>query len=156
FQTSYDLSNHYDDNILYIEKFHPETVWSAVYFDAEQKFYYVKRFQMESVSKPQRIIGEHPKSYLAKMTKVEYPRLELKFGGDDKDREKMIVEVAEFINVKGYKARGKRLTTYQVSKINELEPLIQPEPKQEDQSTDNPPDDPDDETTDGQMSIFDN
>jgi topoisomerase-4 subunit A len=157
FQTSYDLSNHYDDNILYIEKFHPETVWSAVYFDAEQKYYYVKRFQLESVSKPQRLIGEHPKSYLVKMTKVEYPRLELKFGGDDKDREKVIVEVAEFINVKGFKARGKRLTTYQVSKINELEPLIQPEPKPEDPSTDkNPPEDPDEETDNGQMSIFDN
>ena len=75
-----------------------------------------------------------------KLTKVDYPRLEIKFGGDDKLREKMIVEVAEFIGVKSYKARGKRLTTYQVSRIKELEPIHKPEvepgePEQNEQSS---------------------
>ncbi len=152
YQTNFDLSNHYDDNILYIEKFNAEKVWSAVYYDAEQKFHYLKRFQAEQVSKPQRFIGEHPGSYLVRMTHLEYPRLEIKFGGDDKDKERMIVEVAEFINVKGYKAKGKRLTTYQVSKINELEPLIRPEDLQQEEVNDD--NHSEDDEPDGQMSIF--
>ncbi len=131
FQTSYDLSNHYEDNILIIEKYDPNTVWSAVYFDAEQDFYYVKRFQIEPCTKIQRFIGDHAKSHLVKMMHVDYPRLEVKFGGDDKLKEKLIVEVAEFIGVKSYKAKGKRLTTLQVARIHELEPIITDEPKLE-------------------------
>jgi topoisomerase IV subunit A len=154
FQTNFDLSNHYDDNILYIEKFNPEEVWSAVYYDAEHKYYYVKRFQTEQVSKSQRFIGEHPDSYLVRMTRVEYPRLEIKFGGDDKSREKEIVEVAEFINVKGYKAKGKRLTTYQVARINELEPLIKPEPPAVPDQQNDEVRPAEDKPDDGQMSIF--
>ncbi len=129
YQTNFDLTNHYDNNIQEIEKFESNDVWSAVYYDADQDYYYVKRFQIDGVSKPQHFIGDNPKSYLVKLTKVDYPRLEIKFGGDDKLREKMIVEVAEFIGVKSYKARGKRLTTYQVSRIKELEPIHKPEEK---------------------------
>ncbi|NPA37914.1 MAG: DNA gyrase/topoisomerase IV subunit A [Chlorobi bacterium] len=156
YQTNFDLSNHYDNNILVIEKFDSNTVWSAVYYDADQDYYYVKRFQIDSVSKPQRFIGDNPKSYLVKLTKVDYPRLEIKFGGDDKMREKMIVEVAEFIGVKSFKARGKRLTTYQVSRIKELEPIHKPEEEKQNEnneqqeSGDNTPKDEDA----GQMSLF--
>ncbi|MBI9062471.1 MAG: DNA gyrase/topoisomerase IV subunit A [Marinilabiliaceae bacterium] len=131
FQTSYDLSNHYEDNILIIEKYDPNTVWSAVYFDAEQDYYYVKRFQIEPSTKIQRFIGDHPKSHLVKMMHLNFPRLEVKFGGDDRLKEKLIVEVAEFIGVKSYKAKGKRLTTLQVAKIHELEPIVTDEPKPE-------------------------
>jgi topoisomerase-4 subunit A len=160
YQTNYDLTNHYEDNILYIEKFNAETVWSAVYYDADQDYYYLKRFQAEPVNKPQRFIGDNPDSHLVRLTHVDYPRLELKFGGEDKDREKMIVEVAEFINVKGFKAKGKRLTTYQVHKILELEPIIHKEPHRETEpdapeaveNTDI--DDESDEENNGQMSIF--
>lgn len=151
FQTSFDLTNHYEDNILVIEKFNPEVVWSAVYFDADQNYYYVKRFQVEPVNKPQRFIGDNPKSYLVKLTQVDYPRLEIKFGGEDKNREKMIVEVAEFINVKGWRARGKRLTTYQVQKIMELEPIKKNEPQDIPDNENNNPEDDDEK---GQMSIF--
>jgi topoisomerase-4 subunit A len=129
FLTNFDLTNHYTNNIQVIEKFNPNTVWSAVYFDADQDFYYVKRFQVDATTKIQRFIGDNVKSFLVKIMKVDYPRLELRFGGDDKLREKVIVEVAEFIGVKSYKAKGKRLTTFQVAKIKELEPLQQPEPE---------------------------
>ena len=87
---------------------------------------------------------------------MENPRLEIKFGGDDKLREKMIVEVAEFIGVKSYKARGKRLTTYQVSRIKELEPIHkpeeQPETEQPDQTSEGESDKSGDD--DNQMSLF--
>ena len=126
-----------------------------MYYDADQDYYYVKRFQIDSVNKPQRFIGDNPKSYLVKLTKVDYPRLEIKFGGDDKMREKMIVEVAEFIGVKSFKARGKRLTTYQVSRIKELEPIHKPE--EEPQTIEQAQADSSDQAKDedaGQMSLF--
>ena len=62
YHTGFDLSNHYEDNILVIEKFDNNTVWSAIYYDAEQGFHYIKRFQIEPSTKPQGFIGDHPKS----------------------------------------------------------------------------------------------
>lgn len=154
YQTNFDLSNHYPEDFLIVEKFKEERVWSAVYYDGERKSHYIKRFQLEAVSKPQSFIGDHKDSYLVRITKVDYPRLEIKFGGEDKDREKEIVEVADFINVMGYRAVGKRLTKYQISKVNELEPIIFPE-KEEEPETETESDSSDKkETGDGQMSIF--
>ncbi|MCU4176319.1 DNA gyrase/topoisomerase IV subunit A [Carboxylicivirga sp. N1Y90] len=149
--TTYDLSNHFEDNILIIEKFKNDIVWSAVYFDADQDFYYIKRFQFENSNKQQSFIGDNAKSRLVKIMHVDYPRLEVKFGGDDKLREKLIVEVAEFIGVKSWKAKGKRLTTYQISKIHELEPIIKDEPMPENESSETGEEEDDDKN---QMSLF--
>jgi topoisomerase IV subunit A len=136
--TGFDLSNHYEDNILVIEKFRPEKVYSVVYWDAEQKFYYVKRFVIEESEKPQCFINEDPESKLISITEVEYPRLEIHFGGKHKDRNNEIIEVAEFIGVKSYKAKGKRLTSFMVDNIHEIEPVIKketvaPKPEQEEE-----------------------
>jgi topoisomerase-4 subunit A len=125
--TGFDLANHYEDNILLIEKFRPEKVYSVVYWDAEQNFYYVKRFMIEESEKPQCFIGEHPDSRLVSITEVEYPRLELHFGGKHKARENEIIEVAEFIGVKSFRAKGKRLTSFMVENIREIEPVIKRE-----------------------------
>jgi topoisomerase-4 subunit A len=124
FRTSnFDLSNHYEDNILVIEKFRAEKIFSAAYFDAEQDLYYLKRFTLEESEKPQSIIGDHPESKLIRLSEVDYPRLEVRFGGKNKTREPEIIEVADFIGVKSFKAKGKRLSTYEVSIVKELEPL---------------------------------
>jgi topoisomerase IV subunit A len=120
----FDLSNHFEENILIIEKFHPGKVYSAIYWDAEQKFYYVKRFTIEESEKPQCFINEDPESKLISLTEVEYPRFEIHFGGKHKDRVNEIIEVAEFIGVKSYKAKGKRLTSYMVENIQEIEPVV--------------------------------
>ena len=125
--TGFDLSNHFEDNILIIEKFRPEKVYSVVYWDAEQKFYYVKRFIIEESEKPQCFINEHPESKLISLTEVEYPRFEIHFGGKHKSRDNEIIEVAEFIGVKSYKAKGKRLTSYMVENIHEIEPVVKKE-----------------------------
>jgi topoisomerase-4 subunit A len=125
--TSFDLSNHFEDNILIIEKSRPGKVYSVVYWDAEQKYYYVKRFMIEESEKPQCFINEHPDSRLCSLTEVEYPRFEIKFGGKHKTRENEIIEVAEFIGVKSYKAKGKRLTSYMVDNIHEIEPVVMKE-----------------------------
>jgi topoisomerase IV subunit A len=120
--TNFDLSNHFEDDVLIIEKYREGKIWSAAYFDAEQDYYYLKRFLIEPGSKQTRFIGEHPDSKLIRITEVEYPRLELKFGGKNKDRNPEIIEVAEFIGIKSYKARGKRLSNYEVKVIQELTP----------------------------------
>jgi topoisomerase-4 subunit A len=125
---SYDLENHFEKNLLSIEKFHPGKVASVVYFDAEQGFYYVKRFQIETNGgKPCRFIGEESNNKLVSVTWVTYPRLEIEFGGEKNSRENEIVEVAEFIGVKSYKAKGKRLSSFEVKDIHELEPIIKDE-----------------------------
>ncbi len=125
---NYDLSNHFGDNILTIEKFDQQKILSAVYFDAEQQFYYVKRFEIdEPEGKLVRFIGEHPDNKLVSITWVHYPRLEITFGGKNEERENEIIEVAEFIGVKSWKAKGKRLSTYEVKDITEIEPVIKDE-----------------------------
>ncbi len=161
---NYDLSNHFGDNILTIEKFDQQKILSAVYFDAEQQFYYVKRFEIdEPEGKLVRFIGEHPDNKLVSITWVHYPRLEITFGGKNEERENEIIEVAEFIGVKSWKAKGKRLSTYEVKDITELEPVIKdeddrPEPDDINQDIDdipfevNQPKKEDDNSN--QMSLF--
>ena len=124
--SNFDVSNHYEDNILLLEKYRFSKVFSSVYFDGEKKFHYLKRFTFEVVEKLTSFIGDHEDSKLVSLTEVEYPRLEVSFGGKNKDRGSEIIEVADFIGVKSYKARGKRLTNYEISLVSELEPLIQP------------------------------
>lgn len=134
-----DLANHFEDNILIIEKFRPEKVFSAVYWDAEQQYYYVKRFTIEESEKPLCFINENPDSRLVSITEVEYPRFEIHFGGRHKTRESEIIEVAEFIGVKSYKAKGKRLTSFMVENIKEIEPVVKKESqvtKEEDSTLD--------------------
>jgi topoisomerase-4 subunit A len=125
--TSFDLSNHFEENILIIEKFRPGVVYSAVYWDHEQQFYYVKRFAIEESEKLQCFINEDPESKLISLTEVQHPRFEISFGGKHKDRENEIIDVVEFIAVKGYKAKGKRISGHIIAEIKEIEPLIKDE-----------------------------
>jgi len=127
--TGFDLSNHFEDNILIIEKHRAGKVYSAVYWDAEQKFYYLKRFMIEESERPLCFINEDPESRLVSITEVEYPRFEIHFGGKHRNRDAEIIEVAEFIGVKSYKAKGKRLTSFTVENIQELDPVVKKENK---------------------------
>jgi topoisomerase IV subunit A len=119
----FDISNHFEDDILVIEKYRYDKVFSAVYYDGEKNYHYVKRFSFDNSENLTSFIGDHEDSRLVRLTEVDYPRLEVKFGGRNKDRGSEIIEVADFIGVKGYKARGKRLSRYEVSIVSELEPL---------------------------------
>lgn len=122
---NFDLSNHFDDGIMLIEKFNPKKVLTAVYFDAEQGYYYVKRFQLEDIqNRKVGFIGEFPENRLVSFTWVGHPRLELQFGGKNEGREPEVIDVDEYIGVKSYKAKGKRLSIYEIQRINELEPVI--------------------------------
>ena len=123
YTSNFDLANHYNKDIMVIEKFDPHKVWSVVLYDAEQKFNYLKRFQLESSQKPLNFLGESNDSRLLLMSDADFPRFEVIFGGNDAYRETLIVDAEEFIGVKSYKAKGKRLSTFEVETINELEPL---------------------------------
>jgi len=152
--TNFDLTNHFEEDILIIEKYRPGIVYSAIYWDAEVEYYYVKRFRIEETEKPLCFIGEHPDSKLISMTEVEYPRFEIEFGGKHKSRNNEIIEVAEFIGVKSYRAKGKRLTNYSVENIKEIEPVVL---KESDQRTEPEVEDPpkrDEEQKDNSQMIL--
>jgi topoisomerase IV subunit A len=121
--SSYDLTNHFEDDLLMLHKFTPGKVYSAVYYDGRHKYYYVKRFAPEPSEKPAPFIDEHSKSQLILLSEHYHPRVEIRFGGQHKKRNPEVIELSDFIAVKGWKAKGKRLTAYEVKEIVELEPL---------------------------------
>ena len=132
YTTNFDLSNHYEDSVQIVEKYDPNKVWSAVLYDADQQNYpYLKRFCFEAGSRKQNYLGDNKESKLIILTDEYYPRLEVIFGGHDSFREKLIIDADEFIAVKGFKAKGKRISTFNIEAINELEPVRFPEEKQE-------------------------
>lgn len=123
YTTNFDLSNHYEDNILVIEKNDSMKVWTAVYYDADQKYFYLKRFLLEGTARKQNFLGENPKNRLVLLTDEVYPRIEVVFGGHDAFREPLVLDAEEFIGVKGFKAKGKRISTFEIEVINELDPI---------------------------------
>jgi topoisomerase-4 subunit A len=122
YTTDFDLSNHYEDNILLIERFDAAKNWTDVLFDAEQDNPYLKRFPFEANSKKQNFLGEKPGSTLYVLTDETYPRIEVVFGGNDSFREPLIIDAEQFVGVKSFKAKGKRIATYEIATVNELEP----------------------------------
>ena len=127
-----DVNNHYEDTIDRIEKWDENKVWTAVLYDADNDNYpYVKRFCMEASKRHQNMLGENPNSQLLILTDVVYPRLQVTFKGEDADRPALEIDVDSFIGVKRFKAKGKRITTFDVDTIEELEPTRFPEPEPE-------------------------
>ena len=121
----YDLTAHFSATPSVIEKFNPEKIITAVYFDGESGHHYIKRFNIELFDKVQGFIGEHKDSRLITLSLARRPVLRLKLvpGGKKLKTEEDIV-VDEFIAVKGFKARGKRLSIYVVESVEWLEPIV--------------------------------
>jgi len=177
--TNFDSANHYEDNILRIEKFDADKPWTAVIFDADNQGYpYLKRFQMEANKRHQNFIGDNPNSKMVLLTDVAFPRIQITYGGADASRGTEEIDAEQFVGVKGFKAKGKRLTTWTVDKIEELEPTRFPKKEKEedensedDQQEENPTMGNEDENLDpdagksqqqvideitGQLNLFDN
>ncbi len=167
YMSTFDAANHYEDNILRIEKFRQGHVWTAVLNDADQGFPYIKRFTFEPTNKKFRFIGENEKSTLIALTDELGARFEVKFGGGDEFRGSIIIDAIEFIGVKSFKAKGKRVSNYNIESITEIEPReIEAEEPQEAQIAEGDapvegeelePDRSDDEVRDeinGQQRIF--
>ena len=137
--SGFDENVHFEDNVAHLEKYDAEKVWSCVLFDADNQGYpYVKRFLMEASKKKQNYLGENINSQQILLTDQVYPRIQITYGGADEFRGKEEIDVEQFIAVKGYKAKGKRLTTNQIESIIELEPLRFPEkPAENPEDTEN-------------------
>ena len=131
YTSTFDAGNHYEDNILRIEKYREGLVWTAVLYDAEQGYPYVKRFVFEPVAKKQSFIGENPDSKLYLLSDAKFPRIKVTFAGADAFREPLVIDAEEYIGVKSYKAKGKRVTTFEVDTIEEIEPREMPEDEEE-------------------------
>ena len=143
--SNFDLNNHYEDNILRLEKYQSDKVWTAVLYDADQQGYpYLKRFFMEASKRKQNWLSENINSRLLLLTDQAYPRIKVTFGGNDSFRDPLEIEAEEFVGVKGFKARGKRLTTYAIASIEELEPTRFPE-KPEETPEEEQPEEPEEE-----------
>lgn len=125
YTTGFEATNHYDDGILRIEKFRPKTVWTAVLNDAEQGYPYVKRFVFDDSARRQRFVGDDARSSLIVLTDIENPVLTLNFA--DENRVAQQVDAAQYIGVKSFKARGKRLTTFELASVELPEPPEQPQ-----------------------------
>ena len=140
--SNFDLNNHYEENILRIEKYDADKIWTAILYDADNQGYpYIKRFQMDASKKKQNWLSENPDSQLILLTDTAYPRIQLTYGGADDFRGTEEIDAEQFIAVKGYKAKGKRLTTYTLASIEELEPTRFPSPTSESSSGDTSLDD---------------
>lgn len=132
YTSSFDASNHYDDNILRLEKYRPKHVWTAIVRDADQQNYpYLKRFTFEPSVKKQSFIGDNKKSELLWLSDNPGARFELNFSEPDTFRGPVEIHSHEFIAVKSFRAKGKRLTTYLLDSIKELEPDEIEEPEDE-------------------------
>ena len=157
YTSDFDLNNHYDSDIMILEKYDPEKVWTAVLYDADQQNYpYLKRFCFEQSTKRQNFLGENKQNELLLLTSETYPRINVVFGGHDSFREPMIVDASEFVGVKSFKAKGKRLTTFAIDKIEELEPIVREEPEVQTEEVDEAVNDSEEMVNedDGQMKLF--
>ena len=123
YTTDFSDSIHIEENLLRIEKNEPRKIWTAVYYDADQKYHYIKRFSIEEEQKRENILGENPKNELLLLTDTYYPRLLIgrqEKGGELRTTE---IDVEEFALVKSVRARGKRIASYLIDQVEELPPL---------------------------------
>ena len=144
--TNFDLSNHFEDDLLEIRKYNRHNIVTVIYKEAEGGSYYVKRFSVEDASdKKLSFLEEGSGDEMLTYSMDTYPRLEMVY--DEKSGKKVeseIVEVYDFIAVKGYKAKGKRLTTAEVKEFRWLDPLPEPEYEDEDEADNQPTSDDND------------
>lgn len=140
YTAGYDLGQYFPEDLIRLEKYDPEKIYSVVYYDAEQKYFYIKRFMAEITEKPQNFTDENPASYLVEIADDTYPQLQVKFGGENAKRKDELIDVDGFIGVKSHRAKGRRITTYTTDSIVFTEPLEKdPEP---DDGQDDPVADP--------------
>ena len=119
------MNNHYEGELLKVEKFDPAKVFAAVYYDSESQKYYLKRFKFEANNNPTNIfISEAEGSYLVDITGKTESQVVIQFGGKHEGRQNEAISVDSFIAEKGWKAKGKRLTQFEVEKIVLIEPPV--------------------------------
>jgi len=136
--TGYDLSTHFDDNLVLIEKHNPRKIVTAIYFDGELKKHYVKRFDIPEQTQVNRKVlfsGESKGSKMEMFTLDYLPVVQLEIKTKSGETELEVIPLADFIGVKSYRARGKRLSNKDIKKIKFLDPLPYEEPEEEIEET---------------------
>lgn len=161
YTTEVDSNCHFDSGILRIEKYDSGKIWSAALFDGAQKgSLYVKRFNFDPSSKRICLLGDNKNSRLLLLTDTYYPHLLVTFGGADSFRDPLDMEVDDFVAVKSVKARGRRVTTFKVNSVKELEPTKMPEETEDENqddvilSQDDQIEDVEENNNDGQLQLF--
>ncbi len=130
--TGYDLLQHFPDETVRVEKYVPDRVYSVVYFDREQHYYYLKRFTAERSEKLQTFLDEEGQAELTAMTRCAGSKLRIAYRGAQAARPADEIETDEFVGVKSHRAKGKRLTTFDVKTLTFIEPEIPSAPAEGD------------------------
>lgn len=133
YTTTFELTAHFGQNIWRIEKFNPNKIWTLAMWNAELGYYYGKRFQLDAQAKPQNMLGENSDSRIVVLTDREEPVLRLVFSDQTKPQVEM--QMSDFIDVKSPKAKGKRFSTLDIARIEDITP--EPQPTDEDSDEDN-------------------
>lgn len=120
--TGYELSQHFPDETVRVEKYEPERIYALCYYDAEQKYYYLKRFTAEASERMQFFLDEEGAAEFVAMTGAAGTKLRIAYKGAHASRPADEIDVDEFIGVKSHRAKGKRLTTYEVDSLAFIEP----------------------------------
>lgn len=129
YTTGYDVGHHFPEDTTRVEKYDSAKIYSVIYWDSVAKFYYVKRFMAEANDKMSWFVDEeNPKSKAIALTDEPRPAMEVVYGGVHATKPSDVIDVAEFIGVKGYKAKGKRVTTYEVEKLRFIPSYFAPTP----------------------------
>ena len=126
--TGYDLAQHFPDDTVRVNRYEPDRVYSVCYFDREQGYYYMKRFSAELTDKMQYFLDEEGQADLVCVTDVAGASLEITYKGAHAQRPADLIGVDDFVGVKSHRAKGKRLTTYEVATLRFIEPELPPEP----------------------------
>jgi len=136
--SGYDLSGHFDDDIILIRKYNPDEIYSLAYYDKDMEFCYLKRFKIEDTDKETFLLGDNTDSKLFDITVDPDPLLRVTFGGKNEGRPEEVINAVDFIGEKSYKAHGKRVSIYEVVGMK-FEPNPDAEvPEDGDNSDDNP------------------
>lgn len=119
-----ELTTHFDEDMIVLEKWHPKKPISAIYYDGEKERYFIKRFLIETENKEELFITEHANSQLEIVATAYRPVAEIIFAkAKGIQKENQIIDLESFIAVKGLKALGNQLTADKIKQINLLEPL---------------------------------
>ena len=125
--TGFSVDQHFPDETIRVEKFVAGRIYSLCYYDREQKYYYMKRFQLEASEKLQSFLDEDSLADFVCITGVEGAKLIVTYQGAHAARPADEVDVDSFIGVKSHRAKGKRITTYDVESLSFLEPELPPQ-----------------------------
>ena len=137
YTTSFDVSNRYQGEVIKVEKFDPNKTYTALYYDAAAKAFYVKRFSFVlSDNTPLSFIAPGTKSYLVALSEDKHPQFQVIFGGKYEHRDPENIDAEEYIAKKGYSAKGKKCHQYDLKEVKFIEPLHKPEDDTEDEPLD--------------------